>query len=630
MHVKEVLGTQHRQGDWHGLDEQAASLQDQLVRESEQWLAVSPTSINTHDVEMGEGSEHGLDEEEEGEEGEGPRGSEVAPINAREQRYSLEQTLEPANAIPFTAEMLPTVVPCQSDDLGAEMLNTIRKRVNPASRRSGGFVMPVHGLPVATAARLGSIRTAINKEIAEEEADSFMFTLHRRHGDHGPAPSSMLYAEAGERPKDVEFISDLGQKSYKKHSFDEQVHDLRLKVQALPAGQTLRLRYYIGELQSTNSHYLETLYDLLRPAGALIPVKGKPIPGITTPYLYYSDESNTPATMHVEDAGLGSVNLLVAGAPKIWLLLPPASKVDFEHLMQRLFPKAKLSSCSQHVRHIGFLILTETLREHKIPYSLAYQEVGDMVVTLADAYHQVINTGPNAAVAINIPDPHLAMCPATYNWCTASCGGNVYIRASLEHSSRRTASRQNHVSFSRTRAQKHTQKTPSTPATFPLLYGNTDAQLEQLAGYCENYTPWWLSAGSDDKATRLAFQSFRPEGELSPSLCMDMLRLLCGDVVELLDPFLVGTAHRTTLTRLRSASGRGAGDDSKLVCFVHSDGSIYGFAYLDAFEKKLLSYSGMHLQFPLFARRTAFIPRVPPASLSTAFPQHVLVSATSP
>ncbi|KAF2786627.1 transcription factor jumonji, partial [Melanomma pulvis-pyrius CBS 109.77] len=126
------------------------------------------------------------------------------------------------------------------------------------------------------------------------------------------------------------------------------------------------------------------------------------VPGVTTPYLYYSDESNTPATMHVEDAGLGSVNLLVAGAPKVWLFIPPSRKSDFEQLMQRLFPETELSSCSQHVRHIGIVILAKTLRENQISFSLVHQHIGDMVVTLNDAYHQVLNEGPNAAVAINI------------------------------------------------------------------------------------------------------------------------------------------------------------------------------------------------------------------------------------
>jgi hypothetical protein len=41
-------------------------------------------------------------------------------------------------------------------------------------------------------------------------------------------------------------------------------------------------------------------------------------------------------------------------------------------------------------------------------------------------------------------------------------------------------------------------------------------------------------------------------------------------------------------------------------------------------------YSRLQLQFPLSANRTAFIPRVPPASLSTAFTCYALASSTSP
>jgi hypothetical protein len=46
-------------------------------------------------------------------------------------------------------------------------------------------------------------------------------------------------------------------------------------------------------------------------------------------------------------------------------------------------------------------------------------------------------------------------------------------------------------------------------------------------------------------------------------------------------------------------------------------------------KRVILQYSRLHLQFPLFARRAAFIPRVPPASLSTVYPGYILASATS-
>lgn len=553
----------------------------------------------TQHVEMDQGSEHGPNGEEEFDTS-SSNISRALPVGRR----TRDQGSDPANTTSFTAEMLPTMAPCQVSELGESMLSTIHARTSLDARRCGGFVMPVQGLPVATSTILEQIRTAINEEIKQNKADFFVFELQRKHPHYGAAPPSIVHAWTGEKSADVIFASKLCQQSYQKKStnelvvwFDEQISDLRSKVQALHSEQSLHLRYYIDELQSTQNDYLDGLYNLFRPAGAVIAAKGKAVPGVTTPYLYYSDESNTPATMHVEDAGLGSVNLLVAGAPKVWLVIPPASKSDFEQLMQRLFPEAMLSSCSQHVRHIGILILTKALRDNQISFSLVHQHVGDMVVTLKDAYHEVLNEGPNAAVAINIPDPHLAMCPPTYKWCTKSCGGNAYIRANLAHSGRRPSARKSSLQADASYSQSRVcaQRTHSAPTIFPLLDGSTEEKLEQLAGYCENYVPWWLSADNSEEAIENAFRSFCLKGALPPSLCLGMLRLLCGDAVDLPTPCSVGTTHRNTTISKSLASCLGSVHDNAyaLVCVEYEDEGAYGFAFVNAPDKKVLYY-GLH------------------------------------
>ncbi len=56
--------------------------------------------------------------------------------------------------------------------------------------------------------------------------------------------------------------------------------------------------------------------------------------GINIVYMYISFGKNTPGPLHIEDAKLGLVNLVLKGAPKIWLIVDEqwAEKLE-EHLL---------------------------------------------------------------------------------------------------------------------------------------------------------------------------------------------------------------------------------------------------------------------------------------------------------
>ncbi|KAF2241461.1 transcription factor jumonji, partial [Trematosphaeria pertusa] len=123
------------------------------------------------------------------------------------------------------------------------------------------------------------------------------------------------------------------------------------------------------------------------------------LPGINTAYWYISTCYGTPANLHIEDGKTGSVNLLVKGAPKDWLFILPGSKDKLENALREEFSSTK--PCSQFARHLDILLAPSWLRQRRIPFSVVRQYPGEMIVTFQDAYHQVMNCGPNFAVAIN-------------------------------------------------------------------------------------------------------------------------------------------------------------------------------------------------------------------------------------
>ncbi|KAF2189952.1 transcription factor jumonji, partial [Zopfia rhizophila CBS 207.26] len=124
------------------------------------------------------------------------------------------------------------------------------------------------------------------------------------------------------------------------------------------------------------------------------------LPGINTVYVYISLGEYTPSVLHIEDAKLGSVNLVHAGAPKIWLIIDEQCA---EKLEEKLFELHRVKKgCSQAVRHLSTLISPKELDDWGIPYHLVCCKAGQMVETKPGSYHQVVNMGHNIAESVDI------------------------------------------------------------------------------------------------------------------------------------------------------------------------------------------------------------------------------------
>lgn len=135
-------------------------------------------------------------------------------------------------------------------------------------------------------------------------------------------------------------------------------------------------------------------------------------PGINTCFYYISQGVNTPAQLHIEDINLNSVNFVLAGEDKIWLIVAAAQRAKLENMLRKLKKRAKgakadpsIGRCSQWIRHFGVLLSCRLLRKYDIEYEIVRQRKGQLMFTAKNAYHQVLNTGPNFAISLNcMPD----------------------------------------------------------------------------------------------------------------------------------------------------------------------------------------------------------------------------------
>ncbi|KAH9226518.1 hypothetical protein K456DRAFT_1798110, partial [Colletotrichum gloeosporioides 23] len=134
-------------------------------------------------------------------------------------------------------------------------------------------------------------------------------------------------------------------------------------------------------------------------------------PGITAPYFYFAKDGGTCTPMHIEDAGLPSVNMVRWGSPKTWLIIEPGSSRRLEEFAASRTLGGKTSggrrrsygrkTCSQFIRHANILFSQETLDGWGIKYSIVVCKPGELIVTLPYTYHQVVNLGMNLAESTN-------------------------------------------------------------------------------------------------------------------------------------------------------------------------------------------------------------------------------------
>jgi hypothetical protein len=141
--------------------------------------------------------------------------------------------------------------------------------------------------------------------------------------------------------------------------------------------------------------------------------------GVNTQYVYFNLTGKTITTMHREDAHVRSENLLRSGQHKFWCFVKPAFSKKLEERMALEYPEMR--RCSQAVRHLSRHIPPAKLDEWGIEYTLDYCVPGQAVVTEPGTYHQVLNLGPNYAIAINVEYESSPDMPLDYRFCDRLC-----------------------------------------------------------------------------------------------------------------------------------------------------------------------------------------------------------------
>ncbi|WQF90428.1 Putative JmjC domain-containing protein [Colletotrichum destructivum] len=194
-------------------------------------------------------------------------------------------------------------------------------------------------------------------------------------------------------------------------------------------GPSQLTHYYIGDWDALERSQPPVLLcgDLLEKA-----FSNRVKPGITTPYLYYTNDALTCSGMHLEDVSVPSVNLVRWGASKAWLILEPGQgnierfESCVKQCMQQRVKRSKAqrhrpyttAKCSQFVRHQNTLFTTETLGRWKVRFNIVFCGPGELIVTMPGTYHQVVNLGPNLAEAVNVAWPGVSIPPPDYVYCS--------------------------------------------------------------------------------------------------------------------------------------------------------------------------------------------------------------------
>ena len=119
-------------------------------------------------------------------------------------------------------------------------------------------------------------------------------------------------------------------------------------------------------------------------------------PGINTPWLFLG-QSKSLFPFHLEDGNLQSLNIMLAGAPKLWFGVRNA---DIDKVEQLLRNSQEAVHCPAFFRHKRHFIDLSLFHDNFIPIYSCIQEPGDIIVT--NSFHQGVNLGFNVNWAVNI------------------------------------------------------------------------------------------------------------------------------------------------------------------------------------------------------------------------------------
>jgi hypothetical protein len=440
---------------------------------------------------------------------------------------------------------------CEAADLGPKMTDTIAKAMAALGEEHvtgyGYLLLDVKSLPAVDWAEVSQDATTPPRD----EIVGFSYVK----GTQGVAHSF-----CASRKLEFVFPDFSGPAPCAPHVDPEQ--DFQDTIDHPPSGD---LAYYVGvplgSLPCT---------DLVHPGNKLKERGNGKLLGINTPYWYISTCHGTPANLHVEDGRTGSVNLLLAGAPKDWLFVHQPSKAKFEASLREEFPDCK--ACSQFARHLNILLAPSWLRERGIEYSVVRQYPGQMVVTLHDAYHQVKNTGKNFAVAINFELSQWPDEPMNYTWCRRglrNCGQNALTMEDFQRSSNyRTAARPQSKRSSLNIRQKK---------------ADTDESLDELFDKVLNEVPDEVPDEVPPKD--IPITHLPPE---DPKPLQDIKNLIAFCLAENLSPHLLGCASVEDMEQKLGRFLPGAWlDDGLLRVLLQVLGSSDQFVVVESIDLEL-------------------------------------------
>jgi hypothetical protein len=200
-------------------------------------------------------------------------------------------------------------------------------------------------------------------------------------------------------------------------------------------------------------------FNLLSPGPYLQQCLTTVIEGVNSTYVYASySQGQTATAMHYEDCHWGSINLMLYGAPKLWLSVEPADNKALEDGLRKLFPESTYT-CSQRVRHLDVLLAPSVLRQLGVKYHVKACYPGELIFTTQATYHQIINMGANVATAINFMDSKTPPYPMDYIFCSSRiCGVTESI--GLHHFRSNKRSRREEIAFQSLPRKKSCQSAP--------------------------------------------------------------------------------------------------------------------------------------------------------------------------